>query len=433
LLDEIVSKIKEHQVNYLHFRFIDNAGIIRTKIVIGPDFKTALTEGINFSKAIMSFTSLDEFIDNASYRSVDGDFLAIPDLNTFRVSSYQAHTAYVFCYLVELDGTPFVNCHRSLLTKLIENIETICGGRVKAAFEPEFMVLESETSGPVKQAQLFSVQRVEQYQPFLKDVIESAQKMGLPVSQFSSEASPQQFEINLSVQPLLQACDDWLIFRELVKVIGARHNYIATFLPKPLNGVPGNGLHLHLGFSKNGSNLFFENNSKKHYLSKVAYNFLGGLIAHGQAIIALGSASVNSYKRFVKDNWAPLHINWGLGNRSSFIRIPESIDNRHLEIRSGDATCSPYLWASGILAAGLLGIKHEDSPGRPCNTDGFSGEYPSLPSNLGQALDVLKADVQLRSLLGEALTFEYSSVKQAEWEAYLKTVTDWDKQFYTLF
>lgn len=433
MLKEILRTVEENNVRYLQLRFVDTAGIMRTKAVLSPSFQSALQHGVNFSKTIMSFTALDRLVDEPSYHAADGDFWAVPDLESFVFSPLQPDTAYVYCNLLEPDGSPFPGCYRTLLKKLLAEAESIWGGSVVGTFEPEFMVIDAEPGVLGNRAQIFSVQNLEKVKPLIDGIIESAGRMGLPLLQVSSEASPNQYEINLGKMSLIEACDSWLSLRELIRNVAGRLGYWATFLPKPMANLPGNGLHLHLSVEASGLNLF-ASDSDLDPLSALARNFLGGVMAHGRALTALGAASVNSYKRFLPNQWAPTCLNWGIGNRAAFVRVPEEKINSHLEIRCCDATCNPYLFAAGVLAAGLMGTASGIDPGTPCqDITPFRNEYTLLPVHLGEAIDALATDSDLNKLLGSTGVSQYIKVKRQEWCSYLSTVTDWDQQFMTIF
>jgi len=433
LFANILEKLKKNNIEYLQLRFVDNSGILRTKVILKNKFEQALKKGTNFSKAIMNFTAQDKYLDTASYNAAAGDFWAIPDLDSLKFDGYEKDTAIVYCNLFNADNTPFINCHRSLLKNMIKKTEENWQGKIMAAFEPEFIILDPQKKEPLCKNQLFSISNIKYFKKIFDEIIVSARKMNIPLIQISSESSLSQFELNIGKQTLLKACDDWVTLKNMLKNIAADNNYLISFLPKPFNNIAGNGLHLHLSINNEDQNLLLTKDKSNHYLQKKTRSFIAGLLKHGKALTALGAASVNSYKRFQPNSWAPTHLNWGIDNRNTFIRVTEPRDNRHLEIRFADASSNPYLFTAALLAAGLLGVNNELSL-MPASTDNSqNNDYQTLPSHLGEAIDNLKKDQDLQKLLRKELITEYVKVKEKEWKSYLAEVNSWDTQFIDIY
>lgn len=430
---DVLQKLEKSKIKYLQLRFVDNAGILRTKVILKDNFEKALNKGVNFSKAIMNFTALDNFIDNPTYGAATGDFWTIPDISSLRIHGFLENTAIVYCNLFNSDNSQFSNCHRSLLNEITTRTEENWGGEITAAFEPEFMILDLETKKPVSRSQLFSADRLQPFKVFFDTVINAAEKMNIPLIQISSESSSAQFEINIGKQRLLKACDDWVTLRNLLKTIGKEYGFLITFLPKPFNEMPGNGLHLHFSINNNGS-LFSNKDKDNYYLNEKTLSFIAGLLNHGRALTALGASSVNSYKRFRPNSWAPTHLNWGIDDRIAFIRITEPKENRHLEIRFCDATCNPYLFSAALLAAGQDGVNKKIPLSPPASRDITLGkQYQQLPLHLGEAVNALKKDQEIYKQLRKELIQEYIHLKEAEWNSYLSQVSDWDKKFIQVY
>lgn len=440
-MQEFLNIIKQAGVEYIQFCFQDYNGISRAKVIHSSALYNALAYGINFSTAIMSFNSLEQLINGHRYGSADGDFWAKPDLNTYVTLPYLSNTGSLLCNLVDKEGKPWTGCPRTLLQEVITKVEQYLNAKVWAAFEPEIMLFSKYGhDGPIVliEERLFAPHDADLARCFLHDLVENLNLMKIEVEQISGEAAPAQHEINLKYQPLLKACDDLVYFRLALKALSRKHGIVATMMPKPLEKNPGNGLHLHFSFTDQvGKNLLTEDTDKYGLgLSKLAYAFIGGLLKHGPALIALGAPTVNSYKRFVPGVWAPTHISYGPANRSVLIRIPENRHSQHLEFRGADGCCNPYLFAAGILVAGLDGIMHSSDPGEPVREDMqlasqlHSTSIERIPLNLGEALEKLKADQVIRQALRPEIIDEYYALRFSEWSAYLQHVSQWEQQAY---
>jgi glutamine synthetase len=279
---------------------------------------------------------------------------------------------------------------------------------------------------------------------FLEELTESLLAAGLDVYQIDHEDANGQFEINYTYADCLKSADDFIMFKMAASEIANAHGMICSLMPKPFSNRPGNGMHMHMSIG-NGKKSLFQDDSDKtgHGLSKLAYHFLGGLLAHAPAICALAAPTVNSYKRLVVGQsltgatWAPAYISYGNNNRSTMVRIPYG----RLELRLPDGGCNPYLTTAAVIAAGLDGIKRELHPGEG-NGDNLY-DYSTkqlkdkkigiLPQNLSLALDALESDKVICEALGDKLTSEYLTLKRAEWVEYMRHVSDWEIKRYVEF
>jgi glutamine synthetase len=264
------------------------------------------------------------------------------------------------------------------------------------------------------------------------------------VYQIDHEDSNGQFEINYTYADCLKSADDFIMFKMAASEIANAHGMICSLMPKPFSNRPGNGMHMHMSIGDGKKTLFQDDSDKTgHGLSKLAYHFLGGLLAHAPAICALAAPTVNSYKRLVVGQsltgatWAPAYICYGNNNRSTMVRIPYG----RLELRLPDGGCNPYLTTAAVIAAGLDGIKRELDPGAG-NGDNLydytaaqlkAKKIGILPQNLNLALDAFEADQVIRDALGDGLSSEFLTLKRAEWIEYMRHVSDWEIKRYVEF
>jgi glutamine synthetase len=224
-------------------------------------------------------------------------------------------------------------------------------------------------------------------------------------------------------------------YREAFRAVARRHGLHGTFMPKPFGDIAGSGLHVHLSATSPDSaatNLFDDPNDDLG-LSTIAHQALAGILAHGQALIALGASTVNSYKRFLPGSWAPTHVTYDYASRAAFVRIPERETARRLEVRAGDGACNPYIYLTGILAAALDGIERRLDPVPPVRGDvGKEAPQgtPRVPRTLAEALDRLDEDDVMRTALGDVLLNEFIKIKRSEWDAFASHVGEWDRDWY---
>jgi glutamine synthetase len=266
--------------------------------------------------------------------------------------------------------------------------------------------------------------------------------MGMEVEMTHHEVGPGQHEIDVRFSDALTCADNTITTRYTVKAIAQAHDLYATFMPKPIFGIPGNGMHTHQSlFNSQGNNAFYDAGDRYH-LSTLAYHFLAGQLTHAGALSAILSPTVNSYKRLVPGFEAPVYICWGQTNRSALIRIPRTFSGREnstrAELRSPDSSCSPYLAFAAMLAAGLDGIARGLMPPEPVEENVYDFDdarlkavrIATLPDCLADALDLLEGDSVLADALGEHTFARFLKVKRSEWEAYRSQVTAWELDRY---
>jgi glutamine synthetase len=442
-IKKVLETVEKENIEFIRIEFLDYAGITRGRTVRPAQLKSAMETGVNFSAAIMSFDTFDDYIPNPMYGPNDGDFFAIPDPNTFAILPYRKKTARMLCDLVDVNGDPWHGCPRSALKRLLGEVQTLLGGKLNMAFEQEAYLLK-EVSGklvPADSSHCFSIDGTDIQEDFVQDFVYSLEAMGVETEQISSEYGPGQLEINLKYTNALKATDDQVTFKHLFKQIARDKGFVGTLMPKPFQNLSGSGLHVHISlFDDKGENLFEDvSDSFGLDMSEKAYHFIGGLLRHGASLVAIGAPSINSYKRMLPGTWAPAHICYGAGNRSVMVRIPEKRRTRRFEFRGADGTCNPYLLAACLVAAGLHGIQNRIDPGEPVNRDVTQLSETELkekgisrvPGTLSQAMDYLAEDTILAETIGRAIWEEFIKIKRTEWDKYCRQVSDSELQAFS--
>lgn len=441
--EEVLKAVEGKDIQLIRIEYLDLNSVLRSRAVMRSRLKFALETGINFSKAIMDFTVLEDMIHEPRWGAETGDFFAIPDPNTFVIIPYLTRTARMFCDLVDIDGKPWPGCTRTLLRNTQEAaLKEGIGFNI--AFETENYLLKKEGDKyvPADYSKCFSPDGFDFQDPVLKEVVTSLESMGVVLEKMTAEYGPGQYEINMRYSDPLTSSDKFTTYREVWRGVARKFNLIATFMPKPFHHLAGTGLHLHISAydPETGENLFFDESDKRGLsLSDLAYQFMGGLQEHAGALCAVGNPTVNSFKRLLPGTWAPAHVCYGPGNRAALIRVPEGRgEERRIEYRSPDPACNPYLIVSAVIAACLDGVKRGIDPGEPMLEDVGHASASDiekwgvkwLPRTLGEAISALKGDSVIQNALGEAISREYVKIREAEWDEYNKYVSPWEVEKY---
>lgn len=440
--EEVLEIVSKRNIEFIRVEFLDYAGITRGRTIRPVQLKDAMEKGVNFSTAIMSFDTFDEYIPNPAYGPNDGDFFAVPDPNTFAILPYRKNTARMLCDLVDINGDPWHGCPRSALKRLLNEVESLIGGKINMAFEQEAYLLKEQDGQlvPADNSHCFSTDGVDVQEDFIQDFVYALEGMGVTTEQISSEYGPGQLEINLKYTNALKAADDQVTFMHLYKQIARDKGMVGTLMPKPFQHLSGSGLHVHISlYDEAGDNLFEDSTDQRGLdMSERAYHFIGGLLKHGPSLIAIGAPSINSYKRMQPGSFAPAHICYGSGNRSVLVRIPEKRRARRFEYRGADGTCNPYLLAACLVAAGLRGIQNSLDPGEPVDFDVSAASEFQLkersinwvPRSLNEAIDHLAEDSVLAQTIGRSIWEEFIKIKRTEWDKYSRVVSDWERNLF---
>ena len=436
--EEVLEIVEREGIEFIRIEFLDYTGMTRGRTIRKERLAKIMETGVNFSTAIMSFNLFDEYIPDPMYGANDGDFFAIPDPSTFAIIPYREKTARMLCDLVDVNGNPWKGCPRNALKRLLSKVESVLGGKLHMAYEQEAYLLMDKDGEivPADSSHCFSTDGVDIQNDFVQEFVFALESMGVKTEQISSEYGPGQLEINLKYDDALRATDNQVTFMHLFKQIARKHGYIGTLMPKPFEHLAGSGLHVHISlFDENGENLFKDITDEKGLgLSREAYYFIGGLLKHGKALVAIGAPNFNSYKRMQPGSWAPAHICYGEGNRSVLVRVPEKRRERRFEFRGADGTCNPYLLSTCLLAAGLDGILNKIDPGEPMEEDVSlmtedelqEHEISWIPRNLFEAIECLEEDTILADTIGREIWTEFIKVKKSEWDKYTSYISDWE-------
>ncbi len=437
----LLAQLQADGIEHLWVTYHDYSGIGCSKSVPPEAFSGAVETGVVFAVANLDMDILDVQPGSATWLADSADFLALPDPSSYRVLPRFPRTAKANVWMRATDGTVWQGCPRTRLQNVIDDLAAE-GFQARCAFEPEFYLVKRSENGefePVNSARMFTQDGLQQEGPFVTSVIDELRAMGVRVEQLGKEYGPGQYEMSVHHNTPLGALDDYWSVKEAVTDIARQLGYVATFMPKPYSNWAGNSLHVHMSVTDaaTGENLMASTMDETS-LSQTGLWFLGGLLAHAPALTGLGSPSVNSYKRLLPGSWAPANIYWGYGNRSGVARVPGVGKRRHVEYRSGDNSCNPALFLTGLLAAGLDGIRKRIDPGKPfqhdvgrmtveeLNANGLT----FLPRNLPDALAALEADEVISGAIGEVILPHFLSVKRSELDAYNLMVHPWERQTY---
>jgi glutamine synthetase len=431
----VLRTIEERRVRLVRLWFTDVLGQLKSVAISPVELETAFDEGIQFDgSAIDGFSRVQE-----------SDVLAFPDANSFQlmpgVADGDELTARIFCDITNLDRTPFQGDPRQVLKRNL-SAAAAAGFQFMAAPEVEFFYLSADDLGgtpvPLDNASYFDLTTFDENSNIRRKTIQRLEATGIPVEYSFHEDAPSQHEIDLRYADGLTMADSVMALRMIVREVAMASGVHATFMPKPMEGVQGSGMHTHLSLWSGDANAFWDPEDQ-YGLSVVAKGFIAGLLHHAREVTAVTNQLVNSYKRLIAGFEAPVHVSWARNNRSALVRVPvtkqgkEDQDTR-LEYRSLDPAANPYLAYSVILAAGLKGIREGYELPAEASTNLFDEGSASggelLPQNLSIALDEMERSELVQEALGEHIFEWFLRNKRAEWDAYRSHVSSFEIQRY---
>lgn len=438
--DEILRKTSELKVRFVNLQFTDILGNIKNVAVPVQQLEKALNGQVMFDGS-----SIEGFV-----RIEESDMFLLPDLNTFVILPWQSGadgaTARLICDVLNPDGTPFTGDPRGRLRRVIAEAEAM-GFTMFCGPEAEFFLFQVDEGGAATtrthdQGSYFDFSPIDRGEDARRDMVLTLEQLDFEVERSQHEAAPGQHEIDFRYADALKTADNILTFRLVVRTVARKHGLHATFMPKPVFGINGSGMHTHVSLFRGGVNAFYDSDAQ-YQLSRTAMQFMAGLMAHVRGFTAITNPLVNSYKRLVPGYEAPVYIAWSEVNRSPLIRIParRGVGTR-LELRSPDPSCNPYLALAVILKAGLDGVKRGLKAPDPVNRNIYKMTpserqalgIGSLPGTLGEALDALAQDEVVQEALGEHIYHRFVEAKQIEWDIYRTQVSDWEiDQYLTVF
>jgi glutamine synthetase len=424
----ILADCRLAKIQLVRFLYCGNDGVVRGKSCHTRFLASYLESGIGLTVAMQSFNMLDQLVPEGSFGPV-GEIRLIPDLESFAVLPYAPRTARLLCRMVTLEGEPWSVCPRSFLVRMLEQARQQ-GLVLKAAFENEFTLArrEGERWVPIDRSPCFSTIGMDSAAPVMMEIIEALIAQGVAPEQYYAELGPGQQELPVRFAEALRATDNQITVRETARGVALKHGLVASFAPKPFPDQAGNGSHVHFSLWRTGDGAnHFHDPGGRYGLSEAGYAFIGGVLAHLPALVALTAPTVNSYRRLQPRFWASAYTAWGPDNREAAVRIASKrrgleMESTNLELKPCDPSCNPYLALGALLAAGLDGVERKLDPGEPAlaDPDTLSDAERKqrgirrLPASLGEALDALEKDAVLCAALGEALAREYLAVKRSE-------------------
>lgn len=431
--DYALRTVEERGVRLIRLWFTDVLGQLKSVAISPAELEGAFTEGIHFDgSAIDGFSRVQE-----------SDVLARPDPATFELLPWNRDddvSARMFCDVLNHDGTPFEGDPRHVLKRNLDRARQ-AGFQFMVAPEMEFFYFAhgdpSRPLEPLDTGSYFDLTTTDAASDLRKRTIAMLEALGIPVEYSFHEDAPSQHEIDLRYTDALTMADNVMTFRLVVREIALERGNYATFMPKPLEGVQGSGMHTHLSLFEGDHNAFFDADSP-HGLSKVAYGFIAGLLTHAAEITAVTNQLVNSYKRLIHGYEAPTYVTWARNNRSALVRVPVVKQGKQsstrVEYRSPDPAANPYLAFAVMLAAGLRGI--ERGYELPVESDANVFELSasersaagigSLPQSLSEALDVMEGSELVAEALGDHIFEWFLRNKRDEWQAYKSQVTPFE-------
>ena len=431
--EDIFRMVEEEDVEFIRLQFTDMFGMLKNVAITAGQLEKALN-----NRCVFDGSAIEGFV-----REEETDMYLHPDLDTFTIFPWrpqQGKVARLVCDVYGPDGTPFEGDPRYILKKVLKEAEEL-GFYFNVGPECEFFLFHTDEEGrPTtkthEMAGYFDVAPIDLAENVRRDIVLNLEEMGFEIESSHHEIAPAQHEVDFQYEKGLKAADNILTFKMAVKSIAKQHGLHATFMPKPKAGVNGSGMHINMSLEdKLGKNLFADTDDKLG-LSRLAYEFMAGILAHIKSMCLLTNPLVNSYKRLIPGYDAPVYIAWSRAtNRGQIVRIPSSRGaSTRLELRSPDSAMNPYLALAACLAAGLDGIKNHMELPEPVVQNIYAMDEETikergidhLPETLGEAIDEFEEDVFLRKVLGDHIFYKYLEAKKEEWNVFRSQVTDWE-------
>lgn len=433
--EDIWAMVKEHHVRFVRLQFTDIFGVLKNVAITVHQLDKALNNEMMFDGS-----SVDGFA-----RIEESDMYLHPNLDSWVIlpwGSKENTTARLICDIYNPDGTPFEGDPRYILRKAIQEAEAM-GYTLNIGPEAEFFLFHTDDDGRPTlkthdQAGYMDLTPVDLGEAARRDMIFALGDIGFEVEASHHECAPGQHEIDFKYKDALTAADNVQTFKYVVRYVAQRHGLHATFMPKPIFGIHGSGMHVNQSLYIKGKNAFYDPNTPD-LLSQDAHYYLGGLLKHAQAYTAITNPTVNSYKRLVNGYEAPVYVAWATKNRSPLVRLPAKRGAAtRVELRSPDPSCNPYLAFAVMLRAGLDGIKNKIEPPAPLEINIYSltpaqlEEYgvATLPNSLENALNEMEKSDWVKETLGAHVYERFSTAKRREWDEYRLQVTPWEIENY---
>lgn len=435
-VEDIKRIAKDENVRFLRLMFTDIMGTIKNVEVPVSQLNKVLE-----NKMMFDGSSIEGFV-----RIEESDMYLYPDLSTWMIFPWESEhgkVARLICDIYNPDGTPFAGDPRGNLKRALKHMQEMGFTAFNLGPEPEFFLFKLDEDGKVTKTLndkggYFDFAPTDLGENCRRDIVLELESLGFEVEASHHEVAPGQHEIDFKYADVIEACDNIQTFKLVVKTIARKHGLHATFMPKPLFGINGSGMHCNMSLFKDNQNVFFDPEGPLQ-LSQTAYHFLGGLIEHARAYTAVCNPTVNSYKRLVPGYEAPVYVAWSGRNRSPLIRVPESRGlSTRLELRSVDPAANPYLAMAVLLEAGLDGITRELTPPPAIDRNIYimneeeraEALIKDLPSTLHNAIKELRVDPVMVNALGQHIFSNFVEAKRMEWASFRQTVSEWEREQY---
>ncbi len=431
----VLKKAKDNGIKFIRLWFTDVQGFLKSFAITVEELEGALEEGMGFDgSSIEGFSRIEE-----------SDVIAMPDPNTFQIlpwSPKEHGVARMFCDILNPDGTPFEGDPRGVLRRILEKAKNL-GYTFYVGPELEFFYFKSDVGMPeiLDKGGYFDLTTLDVASGLRRDTVLFLEAMGIGVEYSHHEVAPSQHEIDLRYTDALTMADNAMTYRLIVKEVATRHEVYATFMPKPIFGVNGSGMHTHQSLFKGDQNLFYDP-SDKYHLSSEGKSYIAGILKHSKEIVAITNQWVNSYKRLVPGYEAPVYISWARRNRSTLVRVPMYKPGKEksmrVEFRCPDPACNPYLAFSVMLAAGLEGMEKNLPLPDPIEKNIFEMDeirreeagIETLPNNLFEAVRLMEESKLVKETLGDHIFEKFIDNKKIEWDRYRTHVSNYELENY---
>ena len=432
----VMEQAKANNVRFVRLWFTDILGYLKSFSITVSELEEAMKTGRGFDGS-----SIDGFV-----RIDESDMMAMPDPNTwcllpFRTDDEFGAVGRMFCDVVQPSLEPFTGDPRYVLKNQLARAAKH-GYTFYVGPELEYFYFASPTNPePLDTGGYFDMIPNDIATDLRRETIATLEQMGIAVEYSHHEVAPSQHEIDLRYTDALSMADNTMTYRIVVKEVAMRHGVHATFMPKPIFGVNGSGMHVHQSLFRGDRNAMYDANDER-FLSKECYQYIAGLIKHGPEIALVTNQWVNSYKRLVPGYEAPVYLSWAVRNRSDLIRVPQYEPGKEkatrIEYRAPDPACNPYLAFAAMLAAGLEGIEQGYECPEPCTENVYKlpaderakRGIQNLPSDLLNAIEIAEGSTLLKKALGEEMHGKLIANKKMEWDAYRSAVTDFEIKRY---
>ncbi|MBA3330617.1 MAG: glutamine synthetase [Actinobacteria bacterium] len=432
---DVLERVRCEEVKFVLLWFTDLEGHLKSFAITPSELENALDDGMGFDgSSITGFNAIEE-----------SDMIAIPEPGTFQLMPWkqgETKVARMICDVVTPDGKPYEGDPRHVLRRALERMESMGFDTFNVGPELEYFLFRTpDGTETLDEGGYFAMTTLDAATELRQDTIHALEAMGIPIEYAHHEVGPSQHEIDMRFAPALEMADHTLTYRLIVKEIAAKNGVYATFMPKPIFGENGSGMHTHQSLFTDGRNAFFDGDDRWN-LSDAGKAFIAGQLRHAREISAVFAQWVNSYKRLVPGFEAPVYVAWSQRNRSALIRIPlykpGSEQATRAEIRCPDPACNPYLTFATLLHAGLEGIEQGYELPDPMETNLYhltpeqrrERGIVSLPETLGEAIDELSGSELARKALGPHIFDRYVELKRQEWDEYRVQLSEWELKRY---